>query len=795
MQESVEETEDMDRKTNNRASSVPPKGNGSDSGNRKSDNGRQTRKRDNGNNRPKQEPGFQRKQPVPQKSKAFSDKRPQSRGNKHNRQRDEVAKEDRAGPELGSALRPFGKKTNLNHLLNFTFAPREQDYSARTRTNAGRRKVRYNKEQFLQANCQFIVSTDGDYTLNAVDPDSLVGWEHIEQVRIFSFEVPSCPICLYPPVAAKITRCGHIYCWTCMLHYLSLTDKTWNKCPICYEAVHKEDLKSVSAMSVHQYSPGDQITMRLMKKERGTTFAMPKSQWEPREGRPYRVDDKVDTHFAKLLLASGSFVKDLINEEKLALEEKMGQETDTLEESFIEGALEILKSKQGVKTEVEAVTTRLQLSDLTVEDKEEEVVPIVKVVSENVVEYVSAFDDVEEEKKPIEAAATAMDTNTSDSSEMNGSSQHMEHMEEDKSADHSASIGEVRVDSGQPMVDSCLVENPVDQELTVEEAAEELALPPAPKQSAQKFFYFYQASDGQNIYMNSLNIQMLVQEYGSLENCPETITASIVDMEGIFMTEELRKRLRYLSHMPLTCEFSVAELALKSPIVSKETIKKFAGQIDHRRRMRQRKAREEHKRAKKIQAEENKKYGIYPELRVPLESRSQFPEYSNSEALTDSPGLRSSSPLTTASTSSSANTPFGSPLSTLKPLAAEFQPGSPISDDGQSSTPSFAQMLKAGKAKPSPVAAWPVQTSSTPSRPPGHSPGSDENSDSEDRVPVPVFQTSFGDAIQAALDKLDSPGTVEVAVNNGIPKEAPTTGKKKKKGKTLLFSTSMARSK
>lgn len=80
---------------------------------------------------------------------------------------------------------------------------------------------------------------------------------------------------------AKMTRCGHIYCWSCILHYLSLvgstlslywcrsyvtfmvfdglisplshsrfpfvlfqqTDKQWHKCPICYEAVHKKALK------------------------------------------------------------------------------------------------------------------------------------------------------------------------------------------------------------------------------------------------------------------------------------------------------------------------------------------------------------------------------------------------------------------------------------------------------------------------------------------------------------------------------------------------------------------------
>ena len=44
-------------------------------------------------------------------------------------------------------------------------------------------------------------------------------------------------------IAAKMTRCGHIYCWSCMLHYLSLSEHTWHKCPICYEDIYAKDLK------------------------------------------------------------------------------------------------------------------------------------------------------------------------------------------------------------------------------------------------------------------------------------------------------------------------------------------------------------------------------------------------------------------------------------------------------------------------------------------------------------------------------------------------------------------------
>lgn len=43
------------------------------------------------------------------------------------------------------------------------------------------------------------------------------------------------------------------------------------------------------------------------------------------------------------------------------------------------------------------------------------------------------------------------------------------------------------------------------------------------------------------------------------------------------MTEDLRKRLRCLQHLPLTCQFEVAEILLKSPVVSEETLEHFKG--------------------------------------------------------------------------------------------------------------------------------------------------------------------------------------------------------------------------
>lgn len=46
-------------------------------------------------------------------------------------------------------------------------------------------------------------------------------------------ETDRCPICLEsPPVAPRLTRCGHIYCYSCVLRY---SGKLGDKCPLCFD--------------------------------------------------------------------------------------------------------------------------------------------------------------------------------------------------------------------------------------------------------------------------------------------------------------------------------------------------------------------------------------------------------------------------------------------------------------------------------------------------------------------------------------------------------------------------------
>lgn len=100
-----------------------------------------------------------------------------------------------------------------------------------------------------------------------------------------------------------------------------------------------------------------------------------------------------------------------------------------------------------------------------------------------------------------------------------------------------------------------------------------------PSVSDSKYFYFYQASDGQHLYMHSINVRMLQTMNVSLDKSPNMIRGKILQKESCSMTEILRKRLKYLQHLPVTSQFEVVEIGFDETTISPEVLAKFKGFI------------------------------------------------------------------------------------------------------------------------------------------------------------------------------------------------------------------------
>ncbi|XP_078486644.1 E3 ubiquitin-protein ligase RNF10 isoform X2 [Ciona intestinalis] len=246
-----------------------------------------------------------------------------------------------------------GKKVNLNHLLNFSYESMEDERGGgRSYRSHYMHKETFNKEQYLQANCQFIVKEGEDYSFYLGDSDLPMAWELIEKVNMWSSETPSCPICLYEPEVSCVTKCGHIYCWPCILHYLALDSKMSRICPICHVSVKKDDLKSVSVYKDVAHKSQSVITMKLMKRSRGSTVSIPVNQ-DVTNSKPmdYKftscaINTIQEQRNHKFLVGTSNDIADnIVRLEIEQLQFKLATETDETEKSFIQFALDLCRER------------------------------------------------------------------------------------------------------------------------------------------------------------------------------------------------------------------------------------------------------------------------------------------------------------------------------------------------------------------------------------------------------------------------------------------------------------------
>jgi len=51
----------------------------------------------------------------------------------------------------------------------------------------------------------------------------------------------------------RVTKCGHLYCWPCLLQYLAFErEYSWKKCPLCADPIYKADIRKVTILHVDQ---------------------------------------------------------------------------------------------------------------------------------------------------------------------------------------------------------------------------------------------------------------------------------------------------------------------------------------------------------------------------------------------------------------------------------------------------------------------------------------------------------------------------------------------------------------
>lgn len=422
--------------------------------------------------------------------------------------------------------------------------------------------------------------------------DTLVDWSLIEQINVHTNEEMQCPICLYPPKAAKMTRCGHVYCWLCVLQYLSLSNYDWCKCPICFEIIHAEDLKSVIIIKQQTFEVGTEISLQLMCCKKGTNIVEKLSQITKIKDKsstssqssalsslsssfiyPWLSSCEESKRFSKYLIAKRRDVFDILNREEQEILDN-NRNSSCTEFFFVEQALDLLNTRRNSIMYATSVNHEDEkVSNIIGEEK---LIPDNNEIGINECNDIDNFteEDFSEKLEPIEIFVNESIENLNKYIETN--------LKIDVYKENDDGNGNDDVD------DSALkfmAENQMDP----------------------KFYYFYQSIDGQNIFLHPLNVKMLQACYGNLSDGPRIVRGRILQIEQYSMNDEHRQRYAYLSHLPLTCPFSIVEIHLIRPYVTDQVIKMFKKKIIRRRQYRQKRVRMENERDRRIDAINDRK--------------------------------------------------------------------------------------------------------------------------------------------------------------------------------------------
>jgi hypothetical protein len=338
----------------------------------------------------------------------------------------------------------------MNDLLNFQYndtsqyANQPHVYHHKPKKMSEHQKSRL-KINYIKGNFRFLVNPTFNCDIRYYPPDEEIDWECIEQVRYITNNKIVCPICLNDPdhmTVSLITKCGHLFCWPCIIRYLSYK-KT--RCPLCNEYLIENDFKLATISIIPPYKADDIISFDLKKRNKYEYSIMKAESFEVME------------QFCRIKKINYAEVKELYEGEKKKLYDAFS------------------KSQQA-------------------EDKE---------LGPFIMQGIEYFD-----KKIKDAEAKLFDG-------MKG----IKREEEIKQRDYS----------------QCADED---------------------------FYYFYQESNGLNIYLHPLCHKVMRAQYGEGKNLPKTIDGMLIELESLQQNDLTRKKYRFLNNVPLNADISFAEIEM-----------------------------------------------------------------------------------------------------------------------------------------------------------------------------------------------------------------------------------------
>ncbi|KAF2656752.1 hypothetical protein K491DRAFT_715148 [Lophiostoma macrostomum CBS 122681] len=485
------------------------------------------------------------------------------------------------------AMRPFNNRkgqTSITHLMNFSLPPRPQNnyhhsngYGRHARRNPtwglGSGYHATDKARYVHANYRFIVDPRGDYRAQSVDADVHLDWNTVLQILVSSqSQDASCPICLGTPVAPRMAKCGHIFCLPCLIRYMHSEDEgkvpekkaRSKKCPLCWDSIYVSETRPVRWYIGQEGSPpseGGDVVLRLVMRPAGSTLAMPRDGADAlgeEQDIPWHYAAEV-MDYARVIRGGESYMLEQFDADIVFLQQQEKEDELMFGEDNVEWMRKAIRAIQEAKEKVVGIGNPPEMPSKPAESKPKKA-PIVfnednaeipdMYSIQNAAKSGQSLNTVSQSSTQVPDASPIEATNssTSDSRKLSVSS----HSSRTSHGGVASTIAELR--------------NRQNHE----------------HHNTPSEYYFYQAL--LHYYLSPLDIRILKAAFGSFASLPSTILPRVERVStGHVVDDDLRKRTKYLAHLPYGCEVNFLECDW-TDTVSPEVLERFKPEIEKRRK-------------------------------------------------------------------------------------------------------------------------------------------------------------------------------------------------------------------
>ncbi|KAL4784584.1 hypothetical protein BJX76DRAFT_326982 [Aspergillus varians] len=507
-------------------------------------------------------------------------------------------------------------QTSITHLMNFSLPPRPEYHPP------PRNPRRYNswglgsgyhamdKARYVHANYRFIVSPNRAYHAQASNADVHLDWDSVLQILVSAqTQASSCPICLSTPVAPRMARCGHIFCLPCLIRFMHSTDDEgpvpekkarWKKCPICWDGIYISETRPVRWFSgqegVLPFEGGD-VVLRLVKRDPRSTLALPRDGADPlapEEDIPwYHAAEVAD--YARIMKGGEDYmtsqydaeIEDLRRQEHED-EVLFGDET-TWTRKAVFTINEAKQKLQGIGNPPEAspqpIVNGPPKDPITLQQPPEDVALMYAS------QHAAKSGKSSPGQEPAIQGEVAQTTEAMDNMSLattNGTKSKQKH----PATGRNSALADRKKGGNAP--------HPSDQP-----------------------YFFYQALP--HYYLSPLDIRILKTAFGDYSLFPSTILPRVERITtGHIVDDELRKRVKYLGHLPQGCEVSFLECDW-TDTVTPDILAQFSTEIGKRRKRNKEKEVREEKSRIRAEKEEDEKRWAAARQRRPSISASDRP--------------------------------------------------------------------------------------------------------------------------------------------------------------------------